>query len=131
MANRQGQAAAGVVTLAGATAERRVSEKMLKANSKPAGRRITCTKTRPTTRRSCGPSAWQRRHPQVAQHDAATSTGRRNAIDARTSRHQGTSMSQSRRAMIACSFGWSTQHGTMRKTEHCGLAHVAATSCSG
>ena len=35
-------------------------------------------------------------------------------------------MSQSRRAMIECIFGWGKQHGTMRKTKHRGLARVAA-----
>ncbi len=35
-------------------------------------------------------------------------------------------MSQSRRAMVECIFGWGKQHGTMRKTKHRGIAHVAA-----
>ncbi|WP_439099850.1 hypothetical protein [Bradyrhizobium yuanmingense] len=35
-------------------------------------------------------------------------------------------MSQSRRAMIECIFGWGKQHGTMRKTKHRGIARVAA-----
>ena len=28
--------------------------------------------------------------------------------------------------MIECIFGWGKQHGTMRKTKHCGIARVAA-----
>jgi hypothetical protein len=35
-------------------------------------------------------------------------------------------MSQSRRAMTECSFGWGKQHGTMRKTKHRGIMRVAA-----
>jgi hypothetical protein len=35
-------------------------------------------------------------------------------------------MSQSRRAMIECIFGWGKQHGTMRKTKHRGICGVAA-----
>jgi hypothetical protein len=35
-------------------------------------------------------------------------------------------MSQSRRAMIECIFGWGKQHGTMRKTKHRGICRVAA-----
>ncbi len=35
-------------------------------------------------------------------------------------------MSQSRRAMVECIFGWGKQHGTMRKTKHRGIARVAA-----
>jgi hypothetical protein len=35
-------------------------------------------------------------------------------------------MSQSRRAMTECIFGWGKQHGTMRKTKHRGIARVTA-----
>jgi hypothetical protein len=35
-------------------------------------------------------------------------------------------MSQSRRAMTECIFGWGKQHGTMRKTKHRGIGRVAA-----
>ena len=35
-------------------------------------------------------------------------------------------MSQSRRPMIECIFGWGKQHGTMRKTKHRGIIRVAA-----
>jgi hypothetical protein len=41
------------------------------------------------------------------------------------SRHAGYGMSQSRRAMIECIFGWGKQHGTMRKSKHRGLVRVA------
>jgi hypothetical protein len=34
-------------------------------------------------------------------------------------------MSQSRRAMIECIFGWGKQHGTMRKTKHRRISRVA------
>ena len=65
--------------------------------------------------------------PHVTQNDSITSTGKRrqSAIDARTTRHEGYGMSQSRRAMIECIFGWGKQHGTMRKTKHRGLLRVA------
>jgi hypothetical protein len=66
--------------------------------------------------------------PHVTRNNGITKTGkiRRSAIDERTTRHQGYGMSQSRRAMIECIFGWGKQHGTMRKTKHRGLARVAA-----
>jgi Transposase DDE domain len=35
-------------------------------------------------------------------------------------------MSQTRRAMIECIFGWGKQHGTLRKTKHRGIARVGA-----
>ena len=50
----------------------------------------------------------------------------RSAIDARTTRHHGYGMSQTRRAMIECIFGWGKQHGTMRRTKHRGICRVAA-----
>ena len=65
--------------------------------------------------------------PHVARNDAPTKTGkrRRSAIDRRTTRHPGYGMSQTRRAMIECIFGWGKQHGTMRRTKHRGIARVA------
>ncbi len=64
----------------------------------------------------------------MTQHNGETKTGKRrkSAIDGRTTRHTGYQMSQSRRPMIECIFGWGKQHGTMRKTKHRGLASVAA-----
>src|SRR5207237_632502 len=64
--------------------------------------------------------------PHVTQFNSASTRGRQSAIDARTTRHQGYAMSQSRRAMVECIFGWGKQHGTMRKTKHRGIARVAA-----
>jgi Transposase DDE domain len=39
---------------------------------------------------------------------------------------EGYGMSQTRRKLIECVFGWGKQHGTLRKTKHRGLAHVAS-----
>ena len=57
--------------------------------------------------------------PHVTQNRAATQTGktRNGAFDGRTTRHPGYGMSQSRRAMTECIFGWGKQHSTMRKTK--------------
>ncbi len=38
----------------------------------------------------------------------------------------GSVLTQGKRMMIECLFGWGKQHGTMRKTKHRGLARVAA-----
>src|SRR6266699_3932920 len=64
--------------------------------------------------------------PHVTRNDSITSTGKRrqSAIDGRTTRHEGYGISQSRRAMTECIFGWGKQHGTMRKTKHRGIASV-------
>jgi transposase len=129
MENRHGLAVAGMVTQANGTAERRASEKMLAAKSKKVGRRITAgedkaydTADHVANLRAVGVT------PHVTQNDTATKTGKRrkSAIDARTIRHVGYAMSQSRRAMIECIFGWGKQHGTMRKTKHRGIARVGA-----
>ena len=129
MENRHGLAVAGMVTLATGTAERRASETMLKAKARQAGRRITVGEDKAydvadhvANLRAINVT------PHVAQNEAVTTTGkhRRSAVDGRTTRHQGYGMSQSRRAMTECIFGWGKQHGTMRKTKHRGIARVAA-----
>ena len=126
--NRNGLAVAGRVTHADGTAERRASEAMLKARRKAAGRPITAgedkaydTAAHVAALRKAGVT------PHVTQNNAPTKTGkcRRSAIDGRTTRHDGYGMSQSRRAMIECIFGWGKQHGTMRKTKHRGIVRVA------
>jgi len=117
-----------MVTEANGTAERRASEQMLRARSHQLARRITVgedkaydTADHVAALRALGIT------PHVAQNDAATKTGKRrqSAIDCRTTRHPGYGMSQSRRAMIECIFGWGKQHGTMRRTKHRGMARVA------
>jgi transposase len=129
MENRHGLAVAGMVTQANGTAERRASEKMLAAKSRNGGHRITAGEDKAydtadhvaNLRAICVT-------PHVTQNDTVTKTGKRrkSAIDGRTIRHAGYAMSQSRRAMIECIFGWGKLHGTMRKTKHRGIARVGA-----
>jgi transposase len=131
MENRHGLAVAGMVTHANGTAERRASEIMLKAKSKAAGRRITAgeDKAYDTADHVANLRAINVT-PHVTQNDSPSPkpAGRRHsAID--TAHHaasEGYGMSQSRRAMIECIFGWGKQHGTMRKTKHRGIRRVAA-----
>ena len=129
MENRHGLAVAGRVTQANGTAERRAAEAMLKAKRKAVGHGITvgADKAYDTADHVAALRALDVT-PHVAQNNAVTKTGRhrRSAIDGRTTRHDGYGMSQSRRPMIECIFGWGKQHGTMRKTKHRGLAAVAA-----
>ena len=129
MENRHGLAVAGMVTHANGTAERRAAEIMLKVRSKAAGRRITAgaDKAYDTADHVANLRA-SNVTPHVTQNNGPTKTGknRQSAIDERTTRHEGYGMSQSRRAMIECIFGWGKQHGTMRKTKHRGIGHVAA-----
>jgi transposase len=129
MENRNGLAVAGMVTHASGIAERRAAEKMLKAKAKQTGRRITAgaDKAYDTADHVANLRAIDVT-PHVTQNNAIGKTGRsrHSAIDERTTRHQGYGMSQTRRAMIECIFGWGKQHGTMRKTKHRGVVRVAA-----
>lgn len=128
MENRNGLAVAGMVTQANGTAERRASETMLKAQSNAAGHPITVGEDKAyDTRDHVAALRAVNVTPHVTQNNAPTKTGkqRKSAIDGRTTRHAGYAMSQSRRAMIECIFGWGKQHGTMRKTKHRGIVSVA------
>src|SRR6266436_526154 len=120
MENRHGLAVAGMVTHANGTAERRAAEIMLKARSKAAGHRITAgeDKAYDTADHVANLRAINVT-PHVTQNNGVTKTGktRNSAIDNRTTRYRGYAISQSRRAMIECIFGWGKQHGTMRKTK--------------
>jgi transposase len=128
MENRHGLAVGGMVTAANGTAERSASAAMLHRAREQARRRITVGEDKAY---DCAEHVAKLRAmqvtPHVAQNDSETKTGkhRHSAIDGRTTRHPGYGMSQSRRAMIECIFGWGKQHGTMRKTKHRGLARVA------
>jgi hypothetical protein len=129
MENRHGLAVAGRVTQADGTAERRTAEAMLKARRKAAGHRVTAGEDKAyDTAEHVAALRDMKVTPHVASNDAATKTGkrRRSAIDGRTTRHPGYRMSQTRRAMIECIFGWGKQHGTMRRTKHRGTARVDA-----
>jgi transposase len=129
MENRHGLAVAGVVTKATGTAERRASEAMLKAKAEAKGGRVTVgeDKAYDTADHVAGLRG-ANVTPHVAQNNGMTKTGkaRSSAIDARTTRHAGYGMSQKRRKMIECIFGWGKQHGTMRKTKHRGILRVGA-----
>jgi transposase len=125
MENRNGLAVGGRVTHATGTAERRASEEMLKAKVKEAGGRITVgeDKAYDTTDHVAELRAMNVT-PHVAQYNLGNPSGRQSAIDGRTTRHPGYGVSQSRRPMIECIFGWGKEHGTMRKTKHRGCARV-------
>ena len=58
--------------------------------------------------------------PHVAQH----TSGRRSAIDGRTTRHPGYTISQRLRKRIEEPFGWIKAAAGLRKTRHRGLARV-------
>jgi len=129
MENRFGLAVAGRITHANGTAERRAAEDMLEAKRKQAGHRITAGSDKAyDTSDHVAKLREIEVTPHVAQNDALTKTGRRrkSSIDKRTTTHDGYVLSQTRRKMIECIFGWGKQHGTMRKTKHRGIAGVSS-----
>jgi IS5 family transposase len=54
--------------------------------------------------------------PHIAQH----TTGRRSAIDGRTTRHPGYVISQQKRKLVEQGFGWMKTIGGLRKLRHRG-----------
>ena len=61
---------------------------------------------------------------QVTPHVAQHTTGRRSAIDARTTRHAGYAISQQKRKLVEQGFGWMKTVGGLRKLRHRGGALV-------
>jgi transposase len=57
---------------------------------------------------------------QVTPHLAQHTTGRRSAIDARTTRHAGYVISQQKRKLVEQGFGWMKTIGGLRKLRHRG-----------
>lgn len=58
--------------------------------------------------------------PHIAQH----TTGRRSAIDARTTRHPGYAISQQKRKLVEQAFGWMKTVGGLRQLRHRGGPRV-------
>lgn len=128
MENRNGLVVGGVVTQATGTAERAASEALLAHKIKETNTPATVGEDKAY---DCAPHGEALRKlgvtPHVARNNGPTKTGktRTTIIDDATAVSVGYGMSQTRRKMIECIFGWGKQHGTMRKTKHRGLAAVA------
>jgi hypothetical protein len=63
----------------------------------------------------------------VTPHVAQNTAGRRSAIDGRTTRHPGYTVSQHVRKRVEEIFGWMKTIGLMRKTRHKGLPRIGWT----
>jgi hypothetical protein len=129
MENRNGLVVGGIVTKATGTAEREASEALLAAKVKETGKPATVgedkaydVKAHGANLEKIGVTA------HVARNNATTKTGkqRTSIIDDAMAASEGYGMSQTRRKMIECLFGWGKQHGTLRKTKHRGLAQVTS-----
>ena len=128
MENRTGRAVAGLVTQASGTAERTASEERLGKKAAPYIRITVGADKAYDVAEHVERLRAKNLTPPLAGNDSVTKTGtvRKTSIDGRTTRHKGYTVSQGKRTMIECMFGWGKQHGPMRKTKHRGLARVAA-----
>ena len=128
MENRNGLAVAGLVTQASGTAERTASEEMLAKKALPHTRITVGADKAYDVGEHVARLRAKNITPHIAVNAYVTKTGtvRKTSVDGRTTRHPGYAISQGKRKMIECLFGWGKQHGTMRKTKHRGLARVAA-----
>ena len=61
----------------------------------------------------------------MTPHVAQNTSGRRSAIDGRTTRHAGYAASQRIRKRIEEAFGWIKTVAGQQKTRFCGMARVA------
>jgi IS5 family transposase len=64
------------------------------------------------------------REINVTPHLAQNTSGRRSAIDSRTTRHPGYAISQRIRKRIEEAFGWAKTVAGLRKARHRGLAKI-------
>jgi len=116
--NRNGLIVDARLTEANGTAERTAALAMIKDNAR-AGSTIGGDKGYDAADFAAGCRA-RGCVPHVAQNN----TGRRSAIDRRTTRHPGYAVSMNKRKQIEECFGWMKTVGGLRKTRHRGRALV-------
>lgn len=129
MENRNGLAVGGIVTHATGTAEREASEVLLAARVKETGKAATVGEDKAYDAASHGAALRKLKvTPHVARSNALTKTGKRRTsiVSDKVAASAGYAMSQTRRKLIECVFGWGKQHGTLRKTKHRGIAQVTS-----
>ncbi len=118
MENRHGLAVDVLITHATGTAEREAALSML--DRRPGGRhRVTLGADKNYDTQAFVAACRQR---QVTPHVAQNTSGRRSAIDGRTTRHPGYSISQRLRKRVEEIFGWTKTVGGGRKLRYLGLA---------
>jgi transposase len=119
MENRNGLAVRGSVSEANGTAERAEALRLLEAV--PNKSRITLGGDKNYDTRAFVDTL---RSLDVTPHVAQNTSNRSSAIDERTTRHPGYTVSQSKRKRIEEIFGWLKTVGGMRKTRYRGRTKV-------
>jgi transposase len=129
--NRHGLIVDVRTTHASGVAEREAAEAMIRAAAR--GRRVTLGSDKAY---DAAEHVAALRAIGVTPHVAQNTAGRRSAIDGRTTRHVGYSISQRLRKRIEEPFGWIKSVAGLRKTRHRGLSRVGwvvtltATACN-
>lgn len=121
MENRHGLAVGATVTPATGTAERTTAPQLLRRLPRRHGRR-TLGADKGYDTQACVAAVRAR---GVTLHVAQNVTGRRSAIDGRTTRHPGYAISQQKRKRVEEIFGWLKTIGLQRQTHFRGTERVA------
>jgi IS5 family transposase len=117
--NRHGLIVDVRTTHASGRAEREAAEAMIQAAAR--GRRVTLGADKAY---DAAEHIARLRAIGVTPHVAQNTSGRRSAIDGRTTRHAGYATSQRRRKRVEEPFGWIKSAAGLRKTRHRGLPRV-------
>jgi transposase len=112
MENRNGLAVAGMTTIASGYAERDAALKLIEPRT--GGTRLTLGADKGYDTADFVEAL---RGVQVTPHVAQNTTNRSSAIDARTTRHPGYEISQTRRKRVEEIFGWMKTVGILRKVK--------------
>jgi len=119
MENRNGLAVNARITKASGTAEREAAADMM--GELPGNKRITIGADKAYDTKEF---VEQSRGMSVTPHVAQNNKNRSSAIDNRTTRHAGYSVSQRKRKRVEEIFGWMKTVGMLRKTRHRGVDRV-------
>jgi transposase len=122
MENRSGLAVDARLTQATGTAEREAALEMV--DDVPGDHRITLGADKAY---DAGEFVADLRERTVSPHVAQNTSGRRSAIDGRTTRHPGYAVSLRVRKRIEEVFGWVKSSAGLRKTRHRGVDRVGWT----
>jgi transposase len=121
MENRNGLVVATAVTEANGVAERQAAQEMIVRHS-PGARRLTLGADKGYDARAFVADL---RDLNVTPHIAQNLTGRRSAVDGRTTRHPSYAVSQRKRKLIEEPFGWAKTIGGLARPMLRGASRLA------
>ena len=119
--NRHGLVVETEMTQATGTAEREAAKLMINAHDPGSERRITVGADKGY---DTADFVADLRAMTVTPHVAQNDKGRRSAIDARTTRHEGYAVSQKKRKLVEEPFGWGKVIGGLARPMRRGTAHI-------